>query len=252
VLAAATKAREAAGVAIDAGNAEARDVVRECVALSDLGTWWAHKLRAATALAVYAGSGAADWLAAARSESALATTAFEALATDTGYIAPFDEMMRMAPLGLTPFHWRSELPRLAEDASSIDAVVSAVTASPPAFTGTLPAASAWLAATRGAGPGLANLAVSPQSATAPSWSVTARFAGALPAGATVRVLWKPFQSEVDWTPVAATQSAGGWSATVPGAGEGAMFAVEVAAPAGAPGWRYPDVLSATPYVALAP
>ena len=39
----AKQARSASAVAIEPSNAEARDVVRECVALADLGEWFAHK-----------------------------------------------------------------------------------------------------------------------------------------------------------------------------------------------------------------
>src|SRR5262249_46871654 len=62
VLADAAAARAAASAAVDPANVEARDVVRECLALADLGEYFAHKLRAATALAVHAGSGHPDWL----------------------------------------------------------------------------------------------------------------------------------------------------------------------------------------------
>src|SRR5262249_43312342 len=50
VLNDAARARVAAKIAVDPANREARDVVRECVALADLGEYFAHKLRAATAL----------------------------------------------------------------------------------------------------------------------------------------------------------------------------------------------------------
>lgn len=251
VLLDAQRARAAAQVAVDPGNAEARDVVRECVAEADLGEWFAHKLRGATALAVYERTAAADWLAAARSETALADAAFRQLVTDTAYIAPFEERMRMQGLGYLPFHWSQELPRLADDTAAIDAAVQQVARTPPSFTGTLPAAQAWLDATRGAGPGLASIAVTPADASAPRWTVNVALASAPPQGASVRVLWKPFDSETDWSAVDATGSSTSWSAVVGGGGAGGLFAVEIAGPPGQ-GWRLPDVMRETPYRALAP
>ena len=46
--------------------------------------------------------------------------------------------------------------------------------------------------------------VDPADPTATTWTVRARFASPLPADATVSVLWKPFDSETDWTAVAAS------------------------------------------------
>jgi hypothetical protein len=251
MLADAEIARAAAQVPIDPGNAEARDVARECVAVADLGQWFAHKLRAATALAVFQRSAVPEWLVTARSEAALADAAFAQLAADTSYIEPFAEPMRMSPLGYFPFHWRAELPQLADDPAAIDAIASQVAESPPTFTGTLPPAGAWLDAPRADGPGLASLVITPPDPTATSWAVNVTFQIAPPPGASVRVLSKPFSSETDWTAVAASGSDTAWSATVTAAGAGGVFAVEVAGPAGQ-GWRLPDVLTETPYRVLAP
>jgi hypothetical protein len=251
LLADAQAAGGAARVAVDPGNAEARDVVRDCVATSDLASWFAHKLRAATALAVYQRTAATDFLAAARAETALADTAFTQLATDTAYVEPWEERLRMQGLGYLPFHWRMEVPHLADDPAAIDAVVQQVAAIPPTFAGTLPAAQAWLDAPRAAGPALASLDVTPNDPTAPSWTVAVALAAPPPAGAEVRVLWKPFDSETDWTPVAANGSGTSWSAHVAGGGAGGMFAVEIAGGPGL-GWRLPDVMLETPYRAVAP
>jgi len=251
LLADAQTAGAAAGVQVDPANAEARDVVRDSVALGDLASWFAHKLRGATALAVYARSGAQDWLAAARSETALADAAFTQLAADTAYIAPFEERMRMQGLGYLPFHWSDEVPRLADDPAAIDAVVKQVTATPPTPAVAPPAAAEWLASTRAASPGLVSIVPSPPDPTAPSWQVAVTLGSAPPAGAHVRLQWKPFASESDWTAVDATGSGTAWTATVAGGGAGALFAVEIA---GAPGqgWRLPDVTLETPYRVLAP
>jgi hypothetical protein len=250
VLADAARARAAAVVPIG-DNVEARDFVRECIAVADLGEWFAHKLRAATALAVYERTGSADWLTATRSEINLAAVAFTRLAADTSYIAPFEDRLRMAPLGYLPFHWRAEVPRLADDVASIDAIAQSVPQSPPVAPGPLPPAAAWLNASRPVPPGLASLTVSPQDPSAPSWAVTAVLSGEPPAGAHVRILWKPFRSESAWTPVDASGAGTVWNATIAGGGAGALFAVEIEGPAGQ-GWRLPDVLAETPYRVLAP
>jgi hypothetical protein len=229
----------------------ARDVARECRALADLGRYFGHKLRGATALAVYARTGVAEWLAAARAETAAADDAWRSLATDTAYIRPFREHLRMRMLGFEPFHWASEVRGLDADATALDAVAARVTAAPPAFRGVLPSPDAWLASPRAPGPGLAELSVTPASATATSWTVRARFASPLPAGSTVEVLAKPFDSESDFQPTPATAAAdGGYAATLASAGAGGLFAVEVRTPTGA--WRYPNPLVATPYVSLPP
>jgi hypothetical protein len=126
-----------------------------------------------------------------------------------------------------------------------------VTQHPPAFTGTLSAALAWLDAPRAQPPTLASLVVSPADPTAPAWTVNFTLGTAPPAGATVRVLWKPFDSETDWKAVTATGSATTWSASVPGSGAGGVFAVEIAGSPGR-GWRLPDVMQEMPYRVLAP
>jgi hypothetical protein len=249
ILADVATARAAASVAVDPSNAEARDVVRECQALADLGEYFAYKLRAATALAVYAGSAHADWLSTAQANAQLAGGAWKVLAVDTAYIAPFAENMRMTGLGVSPFHWNAEVPRLTEDAASIDAVVMNVAMSPPTFTGTLPDASSYFAGARAAGPGLASLAASPSDPAASSWTVTVDLASDPPPGATVTVLWKKFSGSASWSSTPAQGSGKHYEAVVAGTGDGAMFAVEVSA-GGA--WRYPDVLTSTPYVALPP
>jgi hypothetical protein len=229
----------------------ARDIARESQALADLGRYTAHKLRGATALAVYQRTGRAEWLAVAREETAAAGDGWRALADDTAHILPFHERLRMSSLGWDPFHWTDEIAKLADDATALDAVAAAVAASPPAFSGSLPDPRIWLASPRTAGPGLGDISVTPALATAASWTVRARFATALPVNATVRVLWKPFDSERDWAAVDASPAGdGSYTAVVAGEGTGALFAVEVLDAAGA--WRYPDPRLSTPYVSLPP
>jgi hypothetical protein len=225
----------------------ARDVVRECGALAQLGRYFGHKLRGATALAVYANNGAADWLAAARTETATAGDAWRRLADQTAYISPFNERLRMAPLGYDPFHWSKEVPGLEADAIALDAAAALTPAAPLARP--LPDPQVWLNTGRAPAPPLTELSVDPADPTAPVWTVRARF-GAPIAGA-VRVLWKPFDSETDWIAVDADQQADGSFATqIAGGGAGALFAVEVVTARGA--WRLPDPTVATPYVPLPP
>jgi hypothetical protein len=232
-------------------NPLARDVARESRALADLGRYTAHKLRGATALAVYQRTARADWLAAARAETTAAGDAWRDLADDTAYILPFHDRLRMAGLGFDPFHWTDEIAKLAEDAAALDSVAAAVAASPPAFSGSLPDPRVWLASPKTAGPGLGDISVTPAVATAASWTVQARFGEALPVNATVRVLWKPFDSERDWVAVEASPAGdGSYTAVVAGEATGAQFAVEIRDAAGA--WRYPDPRVATPYVSLPP
>jgi hypothetical protein len=233
----------------------ARDVARDCRALADLGRYFGHKLRGATALAVYGRTGAPEWLDAARAETSKADDAWRVLATDTSYIRPFPERLRMSRLGFEPFHWAAAVPDLATDVKALDAVAAQVAAAPPPFTGVLPTPDAWLGAARTPGPGLAELSVTPASggatSSSKSWTVRARFASPLPAGATVAVLAKPFDSETDFQPTpAAAATDGSYTATVASAGPGGLFAVELRTPTGA--WRYPDPLTSTPYISLAP
>ncbi|HEY2729801.1 MAG TPA: hypothetical protein VGK52_07655 [Polyangia bacterium] len=240
----------------DSQQVEARDVIRECRALADLGTYFAHKLRAASSLAVYTRTGRADYLDAARAETGASNDARRALAADTNYIRSFDDHLRMSMLGLPSFHWSLQLPRLDEDRAAIDVLALAVGSADASGTAaSLPPAGAWLDGARPSGPGLAALAISPADPSAPTWTVSATLARPASAGAEVRILWKPFRSDADWTAVAATPVAAATGATsyvaqIAGGGQGGMFAVEVAADAA--GWRYPDVTLETPYQVLAP
>src|SRR5262249_10546433 len=150
-------------------------------------------------------------------------------ADDTAYIAPFAENLRMRPLGYAPFHWREETPGLADDATAIDAVAQQIVQSPPQFSGALPDAATWLDSPGASGPGLARIDLSPPDPGATSWTVDVTLAAAVPDGARVRVLYKSFASEADWGAVDASGANAEWTAIVPGTGDGALFAVEVAA-----------------------
>jgi hypothetical protein len=234
-----------------AQNPLVRDISRECVAVSDLGRYFGHKLRAATALAVYAGTGVPNWMDAARAEISPADDAWRSLAADTSYISPFDERLRMSGLGYDPFHWSMEVSGLGADGTALDDAAAALAAAPPAFTGALPNPEVWLSQSRGPAPTLAALSIDPADPTAPSWSVRARFSEPLEAGATVQVLWKPFESAVDWTAAeAALDDDGTFVASIAGGGAGALFAVEVRTTAGA--WRLPDPVTTMPYIPLPP
>jgi hypothetical protein len=246
VLHDADVARAAASAPFDPANREARDVARECVALADLGDYFGHKLRAATALGIYAQSGAKDYLAAARVEVAIADKAWQSLADDTAYIAPFVETMRMAKLGFPVYHWSKQVSHLGDDAASIDAFVSSMTPSKPV---SVPPASSVLYAPRADGPGLLSIDVGQvQGGTVP---VVVHFAASAPQGAAVRVLWKEFSGFADWHPTAATGSGTTWTAQVPKGTRAGFYAVEVNGGVGA-AWRYPDVLRTTPYVVISP
>src|SRR6185312_15506726 len=228
-----------------AGGPLARDLVRECGALAELGRYFGHKLRGATALAVYARTGVSSWIAAARVETASADDAWRRLVDQTAYIRPFDERLRMAPLGYDPFHWSRELPGLDADGAALNAAALPAAA----FAGALPDPTIWLSAARSPAPGLAELAVDPADPTAPVWTVRARFSTAL--NGTVRVLWKPFDSESDWNAVDTLEQAdGSFVAQIAGGGGGALFAVEAITAGGA--WRLPDATATMPYVPLPP
>jgi len=251
VLDDATLARAAASVSLDPANREARDVQRECSALSDLGAYFGHKLRAATSLAVYELSMRMDYLDTARAETAAADAAWRKLAEETKYILPFDDGLRMRgvlespPLRWTPFHWSAEVPWLAQDSASIDAVAARVTAAPPAASRPdLPAASVWMATRRGGGPGLSALRV---DASAMGRRVTATLGSGSPALDAVRILYKPLESTAPWQSVLAAPTGAGFDYAAEVPANAAMFAVEVVAAMGAGGWRYPDVLVETPY-----
>jgi len=247
-------ARAAALVAIDPQNREARDVVRECTALADLGDWFAHRLRAATALAVYEGTGSDAWLHAAKGESKVSISAYRDLVRDTGYITPFDDTTRMSRTHLTRFHWSKQLPFVERDLEAIDEVVTTRTKAHPTSKakGPLPAPNAWLTTPRRPGPELVDLKVSPEDPHAAAWKVTVTLGAPPPQGARVRVLHRRFSSNGgDWTSTDAAGSGTVWTTSIDGTGDGAMFAVEIN---GVPGeaWRYPDVTKETPYRPLAP
>jgi hypothetical protein len=248
VLADAAKAREAAGIPIDRANAEARDLQRECVALADLGDYFGHKLRAATALAVYQGSGRSDYLDLARSETVAADQAWRTLGHDTHYIKPFGEPMRMRELKMSPYHWSRQDVR--GDLESIDAVVLA----PKVLIGNpdaLPPAAAFLAEKRPDAPKLVSLVPTHHGN---GWQVTATFDATLPEGATVRVFYKPFSGSSDWLAASAHLAGGSdttWEAAVRLADDAGYFAVEVRFAEGG-GRRYPEVLDGAPYVVIEP
>jgi hypothetical protein len=256
VLADADAVQEAVQAA-EASNARlldgvvARDVARESAAVADLGRYFAHKLRAATAVAVFTLTGRKDWLAAARAETAAARDGWNSLVDDTQYIRPFSERLRMQPLGYDPFHWSAEMAEVDADGSALDALEASVKASAPSFQGALPDPRVWLGAERAPGPGLVELSMDPMLASVTTWTVRSRLGPSVPADADVRVLWKPFDSEQDWQSVEATREPdGSFSAEVASQGTGALFAVEVMTSEGA--WRYPDPTVDTPYVPLAP
>ncbi len=257
VLDDAARARRAGSLVLDPANVEARDMARECVAEADLGDYFGHKLRAATALAVYEGSTSQDYLAVARAESDAADAAWRDLARHTEYVKPFEEGVRMGYLGLRLFHWAEEIPYLDDDPRSIDALVNEVSLAPPKFTTPLPPARAWLDATRAPAPRLVGLTIDPPDPHATSWSVRAHFDPPLGVEISARVLWKPFRSTEDFRPEVAHLENGEAVATVQGDGRGGLFAVELvdATPSdGSAPWgrRYPDVLEGAPYVPLPP
>ena len=232
-------------------NVLARDIAREAQALADLGRHFAHKLRAATALDVFARTGAPAWLATARAETQTADDAWRKLADDTAYIKPFRERLRMATLGYDPFHWSMLVSALDADTAALNDVAASVAASPPPTPRALPDPVLWLTATRLPGPGLTALTVSPALATSPTWLVDARFATPVPPRTIVNVLWKQFDSEKDWVSASAFENSdGGFSSALAGSGAGALFAVEVITPTGA--WRYPDAMTSTPYISVPP
>ena len=233
-----------------AAGALARDVARECSALADLGRYFGHKLQAATALAVYERSGFADWMASARTDIRAADANWRALAGDTTYIRPFHERLRMAPLGYDPFHWSREVSSLDADPQALDAAAATIATVPPSFSGALPPPDVWVGTPRSPPPTMPDFSVTPADPSAPSWTIRARFAGALE-DAVVSVLWKPFASETNWSTVAATRDTdGSFVAIVDGGGAGALFAIEVRTAAGA--WRLPDPSAALPYIPLPP
>lgn len=266
VLGSAARAREAASVAIDDSNPWARDVARECVALADLGEYFGHKLRGATALAVFEATGRGDYLSAAMAETEIADTAWAQLGVDTQYIAPFWEMLRMAQLGLPRYHWSYQ--GVGDDPRSIARSIDGAPTPSPEWD-SLPPADTWLNRGRTAGPGLVALfAGPPSSGPAGSLQVTACLARPAPEAAEVSFLWKPFSGSADWQSVAADPlstppepdgpCAGAcrsercsFGATLTALADGAYFALEIAATTDA-GWRYPDVLRGPPYITVAP
>lgn len=160
---------------------------------------------------------------------------------------------------LQRFHWREELKWLALDEQSLLATQQLRLQSPhPPPPGTptvaLPPAEAWLAAPRAPGPGMSGLELVPSYGPVNRWTVTVKLGRELAPGGTVSILWKNFAalSSHQWRTLGAKNVGGGrFQATVSGSSRGALFAVEVDEGPGH-AWRYPDVTSATPYVAVPP
>ncbi len=248
VLADVAAAREAASVHAEARDVEARDVIRECLALADLGEWFAHKLRGATALAVYWSSGATDYLAAARTEASAAADAWKALAAHTQYLAPWVEPLRMSFIGVTPFHWSALVPKLADDDAGIAAVVADYQKRPRTTTVSLPPARAWLDAARPTAPAVVAATVTPATV---GWSASVAL-DRPPPGTTVTLWYKPFSGLANWISAPLSDGGGGvFTGVVDGSARaGLQFAVEVGGAGVASRW--PDAATATPYVAIAP
>jgi hypothetical protein len=249
VLDDARRAAAAAQVPIDPNNAEARDLVREAIALSHLGEYFGHKLRGATALAVYERTGREDYLAEARNETAIADRAWEALGSSCSYIATFDEKLRMGQrLGWkSGYHWSMQ--KTDEDPASIDAAVRRVGRKSLAATAAIPPVRVFMDTPRGAGPGLARLDAVPGGGG--RFRVSATFATPLPPNARVRILHKAFSGLYDWEATDAIGAGASFGADVALPQDAGLFAVEVDLGPGA-GWRYPDALRETPYIAIPP
>ena len=245
-----TRARSAASLTTSS-NAYARDIGRECTAVADLGDYFAHKLRAATSLAVYAASSRSDYLAAARAETILADDAWSALSSDTTYFAPFVDAYRteVAGLGGIPI-WSAQSSLVASDPASIDAVVAAVQASPKSPAMNPPAASAWLAADA-QGPGLGAITITPPDPQSSQWMVSVDLASPL-ANGLVTVLAKAMSTTSPWQTFPASGSGTHFVASIPSSGAGLQVAADVVDLDARAGWRYPDVTTSTPYVTLAP
>jgi hypothetical protein len=151
--------------------------------------------------------------------------------------------MRMSLLGMSPYHWRMQVPHLGDDPASIDAYVKEVGQRPKR---PVPPAATFLYAPRAEGPGLAELHV---VAGDGGPRVVGRFARALPPGAVVRLLSKPLDGFTEWDLTPAIAAGDGFEAVVPGGGGLMFYAVEVEGGPGV-GWRYPDVMTETPYLLL--
>ncbi|MFO0625274.1 MAG: hypothetical protein U0325_06605 [Polyangiales bacterium] len=240
LLDAAAAARRAADVRVDPANPEARDLARECVALADLGAYYAHKLRAATALGVFQRVGEGAWRDAARREAGEAWSAWRALAAHTAYIAPFDEPLRMSLLGLRQFHWSRQVPWMDDDARDLDAALAAVRATPGAPPW-VPAPEAWFARRR------------PEPPAVRAWTRTgatleAETATALPAGTRASLYWKPLSARSDWQRVEAVIDGARVRATVDAPGV-VLTALELTYADGT-AVRTPDVRRETPWAVV--
>jgi hypothetical protein len=239
--------RASAAATVEQKNAEARDVARTCLALAKLGEYTAHKMIGATALAVYGSSAKDDWLAVARKETDTADAAWRDLASQTTWLAPLKDHLRMIHIGLPEAHYSDQLKWLPQDPAAIDKIV----ASKPKPS-TAPDAATTLAYVKPKAPAFDKIEISPLDPKAVSWTVTVRFAEAPPTGATVKVHWKSFEGAAFWeTPVAATAIDGKtFTATITGTRRGALFAAELTTTNAA--YRFPDPFVTQPYVALPP
>jgi len=245
LLDAAARARRADTVSLQPALREARSVQRECIALADLAEYHAHKLRAATALAVYQGSAAEPWLTFARSEMTAARAAWSALVTHTSHLAPFTDNLRMVYLGLARFHWRSEQAWVDGDLAVLETAAAAVRLRPPAFRGTLPVPAAWAAETRADFPAVVAPTAWNQSLSSDR-GVRVTFAADLPAGTRVNLLWKSINARDNWRALPATVDGATVTATIPGDSARVLVALEVLGARGV-ARRLPDPRAQTPY-----
>jgi hypothetical protein len=246
LLDAAARARRAGWVRLEPSQREARSVQRECLALADLAEYHAHKLRAATALAVYQGSLSEPWLAYAQQEVSAARRAWSALVAHTAHIAEFDEHLRMIYLGLPRFHWRREQPWVDGDLAALENAAEAVRRHPPNFHGTLPDPSHWEREERSAFPSIVTPSEAWYQPLPDDRRIRIVFAEALPAGTFVQVLWKPIDAREDWRRLDTTAEGAAHEAVLPGDAARVLVAVEVNGPVGV-ARRLPDPRERTPY-----
>ena len=196
---------------------------------------------------MYRGSLADPWLAYARRESAAAGAAWRALVGHTSYIAEFTDNLRMGYLGIPRFHWRREQPWVDADGAALEAFAAAARQRPPTFNGALPTPDAWEVTDRVALPTLTEPSEAWHQALPDDRRVRFAFAGELPEGAAVRVLWKAIDAREDWRSLPATAGEGGrYEAVIPGDAARVLVALDVTGAVGV-ARRLPDPRAQTPY-----
>ncbi|MDO8587184.1 MAG: hypothetical protein Q7T82_09105 [Armatimonadota bacterium] len=225
-------------------NNEFKCLTLDATALSYLARYYAAKLRGAVHLAALEQSGDIRMAESARSQAAIAGEMWRRLAETTEkHYKPFMEHLRMGDA----YHWSREIPLLAKDEEAVNRAVDKLRAN-PITTVEFPARS---------GDDRAGPVVAPKSAELREIDVTTKeltisATAEDPAGVkSVFLKHKAFPSEKHWELTPMVLKDGKYTASMKVKSTGALYCFEALDNLGN-GTTYPDFLTQTPYIVVAP